>query len=345
MSTKDAALDVYAAAAAAPASSSATASGVFARFSQWRESLALPSPGTVEHLQREAKSTQVSSVFMEGGRADMTKTLSMDPIFQVIHGFQLGTGSHNMPSLYTLTAIYGTNDVFAHGTVDHEGNLSGRYNKGYNSQNTLKLSGHVAGPGHSVLTVEHDFQGRDSSVNLKTVNLWPTDMTGVFAGSYLQSFTKNLALGFETIYQRQSPELTDLSTSYIAKYVGSDKNWIGTAIMQPIGLLSTTYWQKLGEKVEVSAELTLMNAPHRREAQATLATKYDLRMATFRAQLESSGKVSAWLEQRFSPAFTFSVGGEIDHWKNAAKIGVGVQIESSSMMPEDMPLDPSMLTQ
>lgn len=163
--------------------------------------------------------------------------------------------------------------------------------------------------------MEHDFIGRDCSLNAKAINLWPLDFTGMFVGSYFQSLTRNVALGVESMYQRQSPEMTDLATSYIAKFTGTDKNWIGTAVIQAAGLLQATYWHRLNEKVEVSAELQLVNAPHRREAMASLATKYDLKLSSFRAQLDSNGKVSAWLEQRFSPAFIFSVGGEIDHFK------------------------------
>lgn len=32
---------------------------VYSRFSQWRESLGLPSPGTVENLQKEVKCTHL----------------------------------------------------------------------------------------------------------------------------------------------------------------------------------------------------------------------------------------------------------------------------------------------
>jgi hypothetical protein len=38
-------------------------------------------------------------------------------------------------------------------------------------------------------------------------------------------------------------------------------------------------------------------------------------LATFRAQVDSTGKVSALLEQRFTPAFAFLISGEIDHFK------------------------------
>jgi mitochondrial import receptor subunit TOM40 len=169
--------------------------------------------------------------------------------------------------------------------------------------------------GHNLVQVEHDYSGRDYSINVKGVNPWPTDMTGIFICSYLQSLTKTIAVGVETLYQRSTPEAAEFSTSYLAKYTGIDKNWIATAQFQPAGIAQATYWQKLSEKVEVAADLQLIATPVRRDAIATLGAKYDLRMATFRAQVDSTGKVSALLEQRFAPTFAFLVAGEIDHLK------------------------------
>jgi mitochondrial import receptor subunit TOM40 len=166
-----------------------------------------------------------------------------------------------------------------------------------------------------MIQVEHDYEGQDYCLNAKAINPWPADLTGIYVGSYLQSFTKNIALGFETLFQHPTPDVSDFSTSYLAKLTGTDKNWIATAQLQPAGILQTTYWQKLSEKVEIAADLQVIATPSRRDAVATLGAKYDLRMATFRAQVDSTGKVSALLEQRFAPTFAFLVSGEIDHFK------------------------------
>lgn len=166
-----------------------------------------------------------------------------------------------------------------------------------------------------MVQLEHDYQGQDFSVNAKAVNPWPADLTGIYIGSYLQSVTQNLALGVETLFQHPSPDVSELSTSYLAKYTSKNRDWIATAQLQQAGILQATYWQKLSEKVEVAAELQLIAAPARRDAIATLGAKYDLRLATFRAQVDSTGKVSALLEQRFTPAFAFLISGEIDHFK------------------------------
>ncbi len=175
-------------------------------------------------------------------------------------------------------------------------------------------------PGQSVVQVEHDYLGQDYSLNVKAVNPSPADLTGIYIGSYLQSLTKNLALGVEGILQRPSPDAAEVATSYLAKYTSSDKNWIATAQVQGAGILQATYWQKLSEKVDVAADLQVVAAPGRRDALATLAARYELRMASFRAQLDSTGKVSAFLEQKFAPTFSFVVSGEIDHFKVRTRV-------------------------
>jgi mitochondrial import receptor subunit TOM40 len=169
--------------------------------------------------------------------------------------------------------------------------------------------------GQTMVQLEHDYSGLDYTLNAKIINPSPMDGSGIYVGSYLQSVSKKLALGIETLYQRAALDQTEMSSSYLAKLTGADGKWIATAQFQPIGVLQATYWHKLSEKVEAAADLQVIAAPMRRDAIGTIGTKYDLRMSTFRAQLDSTGKVSALLEQRFAPSFAFTVAGEIDHFK------------------------------
>lgn len=165
-----------------------------------------------------------------------------------------------------------------------------------------------------MINFEHDWVGSDFAANFKAINPSPIDGSGIFLGSYLQSLTKNLALGTETMYQRAGGA-DEMNTAYLLKYTSTQRDWIATAQLQPQGLLSATYWHKLGEKLEIAADLQIVAAETRRDALAQVGAKWDLRMATFRAQLDSTGKVSALLEQRFAPTFSFLVSGEIDHLK------------------------------
>ncbi|EPT06060.1 hypothetical protein FOMPIDRAFT_1021156 [Fomitopsis schrenkii] len=310
-------------------------SNVFHRLASWRNSLGFPNPGTVENLQKEVKSTLLTNFIFDGARADLSKSLSVNPIFQVTHSFALG--SQTAAPSYNFGAVFASNNVFLQGSVDHEGNVNGRLNQGWSANNVTKAQCQLSSQvGHSMIQLEHDYQGQDYSVNVKAMNPSPVDATGIYMASYLQSLTKNLAFGVEMLHQRPQPDMSETAASYLAKYTSSDKSWIATAQLQPAGMLQATYWQKLSEKVDVAADLQVIAAAGRRDAVASLGAKYDLRMSTFRAQLDSTGKVSALLEQRFAPSFAFLVSGEIDHFKNGAKVGVGVMIESPSMTPEEM---------
>ncbi|KAJ6630815.1 eukaryotic porin-domain-containing protein [Mycena sp. CBHHK59/15] len=326
---KDALLDPYSPSPSLRYSYFAPVSPLFNaydRFAMWRADLGLPHPGTVENLQKETKATHLSNFIFDGARADLTKSLSMSPLFQVTHSFPWGR-RHTK--------------VFLQGGVDHDGNVSGRFNYGWAGSTVTKLQAQLSSQvGHNMIQLEHDYQGQDFSLNAKAMNPSPTDLTGIYVGSYLQSITKNIALGFESIYQRPTPDVSEFSTSYLAKITGTDKSWIATAQTQGLGILQATYWHKLSEKVEVATDLQLIALPARREAITTIGAKYDLRLATFRAQVDSNGKVSALLEQRFTPTFAFLISGEIDHFKSAAKVGVGVMIESSTLTPEEMGMPP-----
>jgi hypothetical protein len=101
------------------------------RFSRWREQLDLPNPGTVENLQKEVKSTSsqrslhcllpprltsscrlathLTNFIFDGGRADLTKSLSVNPLFQVTHSFALG--SQTAPPSYTFSPVFMNQNV------------------------------------------------------------------------------------------------------------------------------------------------------------------------------------------------------------------------------------------
>lgn len=97
----------------------------YVRFARWRAVLGLPQPGTVENLQKEVKgisllsvlfcslspplATHLSNYIFDGARADLTKSLSMNPLFQVTHSFSLG--SQTLPSSYSFGAIFANTSV------------------------------------------------------------------------------------------------------------------------------------------------------------------------------------------------------------------------------------------
>jgi hypothetical protein len=53
----------------------------------------------------------------------------------------------------------------------------------------------------------------------------------------------------------------------------------------------------------------------RRDGTTTVGVKYDFRMATYRAQVDSAGKIGVVLEKRVAPPVTLTFAGEIDQVK------------------------------
>jgi mitochondrial import receptor subunit TOM40 len=194
-----------------------------------------------------------------------------------------------------------------------------------------------------VFQFEHDIQLASTSLNLKTMNPDFTSQSfqGVVVGSILQSITPRLSLGLETAWQRQPmPGLqpgsvvpSETSTSFLAKLTGSDKSWVAATTITPAnGALNATFWRRLGEKVDAGVALDLKAGTTTavpqggamlaqpmlsrvREGTATVGLKYEFRTSILRAQIDSGGRVSAYLDRRLSPQIGVSFCGDIDHFK------------------------------
>ncbi|TXT13671.1 hypothetical protein VHUM_01038 [Vanrija humicola] len=336
----------------------------FERFHNFKEYYGLVQPGTVEGLTRDVSTTLMSNVFFEGARADLSKVISPNPAFQITHSFQLGQKSN-----YSVNTIFANASTFLMGQWEPStGGVNVRANQTWSPSDITKVQAQLSSsPGQTMCQFEHDHIGPHYSLNLKTINPSIADGNGLYFVSLLHSLSSRLALGFETIIQRSSPTEIIPATSYLLKYTSSPDaatkalsllppstpgaaapqapftpSWAATAQLQPSGNIQATYFHKLSDKVDVAVDLQTMfqpasfMGPAKRDALASFGAKYEFRAATFRAQVDSAGKVGMLLEQRFTPAFVFLVGGEIDHAKNSSRFGVGVMIESSTMTPEEM---------
>lgn len=180
---------------------------------------------------------------------------------------------------------------------------------------------------------EQEFTLPGETINLKAINPSLTDGTGIYLTSALIALTPRFSVGFENVLQKPTPEISQSVTSLLAKWTSpltpgslvptpmapngtpSFHEWTATLQAQRAGILAATYHHRLSDKVDVGADLNVVVNGGRREATATVGAKYDFRMATFRGQVDSTGKTSMLLEQRFAPTFSFLVTGEIDHMK------------------------------
>lgn len=174
-----------------------------------------------------------------------------------------------------------------------------------------------------MLQLESEYVGDDFTASVKAMNPSALDggLTGIFVGSYLQSVTPRLSLGLETVWQRAGMTAgPETATSYSLRYKAED--WIATAQLQAQGIISTTYWRRLSERAQAGCDLNISLAPSgaalmggpSREGTATMGAKYDFRMSTFRAQLDSKGKVSCLLEKRIAAPVMMTFASDVDYF-------------------------------
>lgn len=219
--------------------------------------------------------------------------------------------------------------VFMQGNLDNEGSMSARANYQWNSFFVTRTDAQIQPGGSAMLQVDNEITGKDFSMGLKAVNpsIIEGGLSGIFVGSYLQSLTPSLALGLEGVWSRAALNAPpEAAVSYVAKYRRPD--WVASAQVQPQGAVSTSYWRKVTDRVEAGVDLNLqiasalggrgggmMGGAMRKEGTTIVGAKYDFRNSTFRAQVDSTGKLSCLLEKRVLPPVQLAFAGEMDHMK------------------------------
>lgn len=316
---------------------------VYITISEHRKSLGLTNPGTIENLNKEvSRDVFLTQYFFTGLRADLNKAFLMSPAFQTSH--TLSVGSNVLPP-YAFSALYATDDYFVQGNIDNDMSFSGRLNYGWDKHNISKLTLQLAHGQPSMVQLEQDYQASDFSINFKSLN--PSFLDGGFSGvavaSLLQSLSSKLAVGLEAMYSKQAGAVPpDSAVSYVARY--NNGNWVASAQLQAQGALIASFWRKVTDKVEAGLETqiaasvkpvtdALMGTPIGFEpvveGQTTIGAKYEYRQSVFRGQIDSTGKVSAFMEKRVLPTVSVLFSGEIDHAKTASRIGLGLQFEAA----------------
>ncbi|KAI8973594.1 eukaryotic porin/Tom40 [Mycotypha africana] len=291
-------------------------------FTYQKGQLNLPNPGRFEKLHAEVtKEVFTPNYLFDGAQANIAKELS--PNFHVQHQFSLG--SQVMPPMYNFTSGYMTEKTMLQGTMDNDCNLNGVFRQAWSNAAVTKVVAQFTKmAGHSMLQIEQEFNGSDYAINLKSMNPNPLERTGLYMASYLQSVSQHLVLGSEIVLQRPTPDMEETAMSFVGKYTGKD--YIATAQFQGLGAIQASYYQRINEKVDFGVELNMMVQGGRREAVATVGGKFDFRQATFRGQIDTTGRVSAVLEEKMAPGFSFLISGDLDHMKGQSKFGVGIML-------------------
>jgi mitochondrial import receptor subunit TOM40 len=211
--------------------------------------------------------------------------------------------------------------------LDNERQLMARFNWRWNSALVTKTMAQLApGPtGQSMVSLENDYTGQDFTASVKAINpsLLEGGLTGMVTGEYLQAVTPKLSLGIQALWQRQAMNAgPEMVLTYAARYKALD--WAATAQFVSMGVLQTSYWRRIAEKVEAGVSLNLtympgapgmMGAAPKAEGLATIGAKYDFRTSQVRVQIDSQGRIGCHMEKRIVPPVSVSFVGQIDHVK------------------------------
>lgn len=291
----------------------------------WKKGRELSSPGSFENLHREARNVSLTTLLFDGGKADLAKGLSAN--FQVSHSFTLG--SMLLPPSYSFGGIFVAGRHLLHGLLDTNGIFQGKYHYTANPALTLKMQAQVSQqPGQSMLQTEVEWQGADCTLNVKAINPDVAEGgAGIYTVSLLQSVSRHLSLGVETIGQKASAR-EPLETGYnvAARYAG--EGWVAAVNLQQLVALQASYWHRVNERVELGTECQMLLFGPRRDAVATMGAKFDYRQALIRTQLDTAGKVGLVYEERLFPGFSLLLSGELDHVRNVSRFGFGINLEN-----------------
>lgn len=217
---------------------------------------------------------------------------------------------------------------------------------------------------NTMVLFEHDHQDLDWSFNIKAINPNPleSETTGTFTASYLQSVSPSLSVGGEYTFQRTAPETQDSALSFAVKYAPPPKELPAPALLPPgfpspympvnpkdstevfcttwspaTGLLNSSYWRRINQRLEIGSELQMLltpstaRAPGRREGIAFVGFKLDTVYATIRAMVSSHGQVSAVVEEKIAPGLSLQLCGELDYSRGAGgsgRVGLGFTLEA-----------------
>ncbi|CAH9073444.1 unnamed protein product [Cuscuta europaea] len=280
----------------------------------------LTCPIPYEEIHREAFMSLKPELF-EGMRFDFTKALNQS--FSLSHSVFMGPTEVPSQSTETLkipTAHYefGANFIdpklFLIGRVMTDGRLNARVKCDLSDALSVKANAQISDEPHmSQGMVNFDYKGKDYRMQLQMGN------GGLLGASYIQSVTPHLSLGGEVFWAGQHRKS---GIGYAARY-NTDK-MVASGQVASTGLVALNYVQKVSEKVSLASDLMYNYIAG--DVTASVGYDYMLRQCRLRGKIDSSGCVSAFLEERLNMGLNFILSAAIDHKKKDYKFGYGLTI-------------------
>jgi len=284
-------------------------------------------PGTMEELHKKCKDVMPTN--FEGAKLMIQKGISYH--FQVSHTLNLCTSNssgYRFGAIYVGTKQISPTELFPVilGDIDPAGNVNANVIHQMTPNLRCKFASQIQNSKVTAAQLTTDYKGADYTASLTIGNPNIINESGVFVGHYLQSVTKQLALGGELAYQYGPavPGGQMAVMSAAARYINGLATWSGTAGLSGVHLC---YYRKASEQLQFGVEVETNFRVQ--EAVGTIGYQIDLPKAdiVFRGMVDTNWTVAAVMEKKLQPLpFTFALSGLLNHTKNQFKLGVGLVI-------------------
>jgi len=284
-------------------------------------------PGTMEELHKKCKDVMPTN--FEGAKLMIQKCISYH--FQVSLILNLCTSyscGYLFFVIYVGTKQISPTELFPVilGDIDPAGNVNANVIHQMTPNLRCKFASQIQNSKVTAAQLTTDYKGADYTASLTIGNPNIINESGVFVGHYLQSVTKQLALGGELAYQYGPavPGGQMAVMSAAARYINGLATWSGTAGLSGVHLC---YYRKASEQLQFGVEVETNFRVQ--EAVGTIGYQIDLPKAdiVFRGMVDTNWTVAAVMEKKLQPLpFTFALSGLLNHTKNQFKLGVGLVI-------------------
>jgi len=258
-------------------------------------------PGTMEELHKKCKDVMPTN--FEGAKLMIQKGISYH--FQVSHTLNLcttNTSGYRFGAIYVGTKQISPTELFPVilGDIDPAGNVNANIIHQATPNLRCKFASQIQNSKVTAAQLTTDYKGADYTASLTIGNPNIINESGVFVGHYLQSVTKNLALGGELAYQYGPavPGGQMAVMSAAARYVNGLATWSGTAGLSGVHLC---YYRKASEQLQLGVELETNFRVQ--EAVGIIGYQIDLPKAdiVFRGMVDTNWTVAAVMEKKLQP--------------------------------------------
>ena len=167
-----------------------------------------------------------------------------------------------------------------------------------------------------------EYRGNDFTATITTANIDIVNGSGIVVAHYLQRMAPRIDIGGELLYHYGAQEVAMMSLA--GRYTAD--RWIASATVGQTGW-HLSYWHKGNENVKVGVEYEF----NTRGGDSSVSAGYQIEVPksniSFRGMVDTNWTVAAVMEKRLPPLpFTFVLSGMLNHAKNQARFGFGLNI-------------------